>query len=441
MNNPKIAIKHIIIALVTFIGLFILIKGFSFLAEDLFLDPKKYFGVELEATEINIFLINTFIIIVSVLISYIVYLLLSSNTRAELITSIRTKDLYVSLEQLRGIYEGAPVPYITLDKKGNILDPNKAALRFFGVVSEEIEGKNLFHYQSEEDLEKAEKLLQYYKSDIPINREEVKMITKSGKVKWSLLSVFKMEGPTKMDRAGLATIFDITEEKELDKAKTEFVSLASHQLQTPTATIKWFLGTLLSGDLGPLSPKQQDYLERIYKVNNNTIELVETLLNISRMEISSITTDIKSVQVPLIIESILFELGAQIESKQLNIIKEYNNNLENIKSDPRLLRIVVNNVLSNAVKYTPSGGTISITLKESFGDKSIIISDNGVGIPENDQNKIFSKLFRADNVRKLNEVQGTGLGLYLVKSIIETLGGSISFVSKENKGSAFTIKI
>src|SRR3989344_4088718 len=196
MNNPKIAIKHIIIALVTFIGLFILIKGFSFLAEDLFLDPKKYFGVELEATEINIFLINTFIIIVSVLISYIVYLLLSSNTRAELITSIRTKDLYVSLEQLRGIYEGAPVPYITLDKKGNILDPNKAALRFFGVVSEEIEGKNLFHYQSEEDLEKAEKLLQYYKSDIPINREEVTMLTKSGKVKWSLLSVFKMEGPT-----------------------------------------------------------------------------------------------------------------------------------------------------------------------------------------------------------------------------------------------------
>ena len=308
-------------------------------------------------------------------------------------------------------------------------------------MPQEIVGQNLFGYQPKEDLEKAEKFLEYYKSDIPIERQEVRLVTKSGRIKWASLSVFKMEGPIREGRVGLATIFDITREKELDKAKTEFVSLASHQLRTPTATLKWFLDMILAGDVGELSPKQRDYLERSRKVNANMIELVETLLNVSRIEIGSISIDWKPTNVPEIIDSILLEMSSQIEEKQLQIEKHYGGSLENIRSDPRLLRIVINNILSNAVKYTPASGAISIVLKEFLGNKSIAISDSGVGIPEADQDKIFNKLFRADNVRKLDESQGTGLGLYLVKSIIETLGGSIGFVSEENKGSTFTIKL
>jgi signal transduction histidine kinase len=115
--------------------------------------------------------------------------------------------------------------------------------------------------------------------------------------------------------------------------------------------------------------------------------------------------------------------------------------LENIKSDPKLLRIVIQNLLSNAVKYTPEGGTVTITLEESIFEKAIIVSDTGIGIPKKEQDKIFIKMFRADNARRLSTSQGTGLGLYLVKSMVGALGGNVSFVSLENKGSSFTIKI
>jgi len=171
------------------------------------------------------------------------------------------------------------------------------------------------------------------------------------------------------------------------------------------------------------------------------IDLVETLLNVSRIEIGSVVIDMKKTNVPQIVDDILLELLAQVEAKHLNIVKQYNGNLENIESDPKLLRIVIQNLISNAVKYTSDSGTVSVILKESFDNKAIIVSDTGIGIPESERDKVFTKMFRAENVRRISESQGTGLGLYLVKSMIEALGGSISFVSEENKGSTFTIEL
>lgn len=441
MRNTGTSIKHALISLFSFGIFFGLIRLFAPVMREILEKPQNYFDTDLSAGEFNLFLMHTLLITSCALFSYVIFLILSAKTRAELVAGIMTESLNLSLDQMMAMYEGAPVPYITLDKKGNIIDPNKAALRFFEVVPKEIEGKNLFYYQPEEDLEKSEKLLQYYQSNIPINREEIRMITKSGKTKWVLLSVFKMEGQTRKGRVGLATLFDISQEKELDKAKTGFVSLASHQLRTPAATTKWFLDMLLSGDLGTLNEKQADYLKRIGKVNENMIELVETLLNVSRVEIGTLAIDTKDTDVAKIVESVLFELSNQIEQRRLNIVKRYGGNLTNIKTDPKLLRIVIHNILSNSVKYTRDSGTVSITLKESSGEKSIIVSDTGIGIPESAQDKIFNKLFRADNARKLDESEGTGLGLYLVKSIVEALGGSIDFVSEENKGSTFSIKL
>jgi two-component system sensor histidine kinase VicK len=333
------------------------------------------------------------------------------------------------------------VPYVALDKEGKIREPNKAALRFFGTVAEEIQDKNIFSYVYEEDSEKAEKLFQYYKSNVPVNREEIRMVVKSGAVRWVLLSIFKIENYGHHGNTGLASIFDITEQKQLDKSKTEFVSLASHQLRTPVSTVKWYMEALLSGDLGELSEKQRDYMERIYEVNKNMIDLVDALLNISRIEVGSLKVDLKPVNVVELTESVLVELSSQIEEKNLNIVKQYGDNLKDIKSDPKLLRIVIQNLLSNAVKYTLPGGSVTIRFKDSFFEKSIVISDSGVGIPQSEQEKIFTKMFRASNVRSLEGSQGTGLGLYLVKSMIKAIGGSIEFASEENKGSTFVIKI
>ena len=439
VNNDD-TIKHLILSVCVFGALFGLVRFSYSLIADILANPQAYFDVPMSVAEVNLFLIYTSMVVVSVLVSYILYLLLLAGSRAKAVAVVRTRYLSTTLEQLTDIYEGAPVPYLILNDEGNILIPNKAALRFFGVVQEEIQDKNLFYFQPEEDKEKADKFLSYYKARVTLNREEVRMKTKNGQVKWALLSVFKIKDPTGQGRTGLAVLFDITEEKELDRAKTEFVSLASHQLGTPIATVKWYIDVLLSPDLGELTPKQKEYLERIYKVNQNMIELVDTLLNVSRIEIGSIAMEKKSTNVPEIIESIFLELSSQIESKRIQIQKEYNGNLDNINSDPKLLRIIAQNLLSNAIKYTPEGGAVSVVLKQSWNERAIIVSDTGIGIPATQQDKIFNKLFRARNTRTLKGDRGTGLGLYLVKSLVETLGGKISFVSEENKGTTFTVK-
>ena len=165
------------------------------------------------------------------------------------------------------------------------------------------------------------------------------MVTPEGKVRSVMLSVFRAENPVKKGRAGLATIFDITKEKELDRAKTQFVSLASHQLRSPIVTVKWYVEMLLSGDLGPLNEKQLDYISRLGKVNQSMTELVETLLSISRIEIGALAIDKKRVNVPKIIDDILPELETVRKQNNVKIIRQYDGNLTDIEGDPRLLRI------------------------------------------------------------------------------------------------------
>lgn len=441
MKKNLLLTEHLAIASgVLVVLLSIIFLSFS-LIQNVLTNPSRYFETKLSGVELQIVVTHISLVVIMVLVSFLIYLLLTLRTRAEIMVLNVTKSLSESLDQFTKLYEEAPVPYIILNQNAEILELNKAAIRFFGGKEEEIRGKNIFSYESQEDLEKTEKLVQYYKSHIPINNEEIRMIAKNGVIRWVLLSVFEINSPGNSARAGLVSIFDITEQKQLDQAKTEFVSLASHQLRTPVATINWYMDMLLSDGLGELNPKQKDYASRIYLVNKEMIGLIDVLLNVSRIEMGSVKIELKETNVAEIIESILIELASQIQEKNLTISKQYDNNQQNIESDPKLLRIVIQNLISNSVKYTPNGGTITVTFKDSVVDKAIVVSDTGVGIPENAQDKIFTKLFRADNVRSLVGSHGTGLGLYLIKSIIEAMGGEISFVSRENEGSTFTIKL
>ena len=440
MDKSSLLKEHLKKSL-TILFVFLVIIFLSFpLVQNVLKNPQIYFSAGLGVADIELFIVYIALITISVLITYVIYLLLTSRTRTDLMVLKETMSLNASREQFVKLYDEAPVPYVTLNAAGEICNPNKAALRFFGVVAKEIEGKNFFSYEPEEDLEKAEKFLQYFKSNIPVNREEIRMVTKGGAVKWVLLSVFEMGNLGSPKHTGLATIFDITEQKKLDQAKTEFMSLASHQLRTPVSTIKWYTDMLLSGNLGELSPKQKEYIGIVYKVDKEMIELIDILLNVSRSEIGSIKPESKPTNVIELTESVLLELSSQIEDKQLIIDKQYDDSFKDMESDPKLLRIVIQNLISNAVKYTLPGGTITLSFNNSFPKRTIIVSDTGIGIPKEEQDKIFTKLFRADNARSLVGNQGTGLGLYLIKSIIEEMGGSIAFTSEENKGSIFTIK-
>jgi len=341
--------------------------------------------------------------------------------------------LSVSKEQFRRIFEEAPVPYFILNRKGEIQDLNKASLRFFGVLREEILTKNLFSFIAEEDADDGGYLLTCCTRNIPINQRQIRMVSKKDGIRWVELSVLGD------NLSSLATIFDITEQKNLDQAKTEFVSLASHQLRTPLATFKWYTDMLVNPAIGELNDKQRDYVKILSEVDTDMIGLVDTLLNISRMEIGKLVVELGPTNVQEVVGSILTELSSQIQKKNMNIVTAYDGLFTDVKSDSRLLRIVIHNLITNAIKYTPDSGTITIRFQVGDGRNTIVVTDTGYGIPKNQQNKIFTKLFRADNVKEIGSSQSTGLGLYLVKSLIEAMGGSISFQSEENKGTIFMV--
>lgn len=234
---------------------------------------------------------------------------------------------------------------------------------------------------------------------------------------------------------------DITKEKEIDKAKTEFVSLASHQLRTPLSTINWYTEMLLDGDAGKINKEQKKYLEEVYQGSKRMVGLVNALLNVSRIELGTFAIEPEPVDLKKAARVVLKELKPTIKEKEIKVNESYGPNLPIIiRFDPKLINIIFQNLLSNAVKYTPAVGSVSLTVSKDKKDVIIKVADTGYGIPKNQRAKIFSKLFRADNIVSKN-TEGTGLGLYIVKSIIDQSGGRIWFESEENKGTTFYVTL
>ncbi len=233
-----------------------------------------------------------------------------------------------------------------------------------------------------------------------------------------------------------------------DKAKTEFVSLASHQLRTPLTAISWYTEMLLNGDRGQVAPEQKKYLEEIYKGNKRMIELVNTLLNVSRLEFGTFTIEPESVQLKDVAESVLEELKTQIVAQKITFEKNYDTGLPMILADPKFIRIIFQNLLGNAVKYVGVNGKIRFDISIQESNVLIKVWNNGVGIPKEAQPKIFTKLFR-DDLAKQKDPDGNGLGLYIVKSIVENSGGKIWFESpaprrvegEENPGITFYVTL
>lgn len=240
---------------------------------------------------------------------------------------------------------------------------------------------------------------------------------------------------------GTVEVFrDVTEEKEIDKAKSEFVSLASHQLRTPLSTIKWYAEMLVSGDAGDLEQSQKEYVQEIYNGNERMIELVNALLNVSRIEMGTLAIEPQPTNIVDLAKSVEDELKNLIEEKKLVFKTNYNPDVPIVSLDPRMMRVVIQNLLTNSVKYTPNKGQVSISIKRHNGSVLIEVADTGCGIPQKQQSKIFTKLFRADNVKE-RDTGGTGLGLYIAKSIIDQTGGKIWFTSEEDKGTVFYVTI
>ena len=245
-------------------------------------------------------------------------------------------------------------------------------------------------------------------------------------------------------RAGKVTgaavvIRDITDENNMDRAKSEIISIASHQLRTPLTAIRWYVKTLID-DKKLTDEQRAKYLKQVYDSNNHMERLVDSLLNVSRIDLGTLNLTPEAVDINAVLRNVLKDLDVEIQAKGLKVVVSANKHLLPALIDPNAMHIILQNLVSNAVKYSPKGKEVTISLQQQATEAVIEIRDQGVGIPDVDQRKIFSKLFRASNATKVS-TDGSGLGLYITKAMVERARGKISFESTEKHGTVFYVII
>ena len=234
---------------------------------------------------------------------------------------------------------------------------------------------------------------------------------------------------------------DISFEEEVDRVKSEFISLASHQLRTPLSSIKTYTHMLKDGYMGEISEPQSEALNTIISAADRMNELISTLLNITRMESGAIAANLRDIKIDRLVEEIIRELSVQADNKELKVSSSIKGAYpRTIRTDRAILKEIIINLLSNAIKYTPEEGSIEVKVRLRKSDILIQVSDTGWGIPKYSQDQIFSKFFRAENITR-RETTGTGLGLYLVKGLVDSIGGKIWFESNEGEGTDFFLEL
>lgn len=227
---------------------------------------------------------------------------------------------------------------------------------------------------------------------------------------------------------------------ETNRIKTEFLNIVSHQILTPLTSEKWLVNLLLSQKIGPLNAEQKDYLELLKSSNIKSIKLVNNLLDVSRIESSRMVFEKKPFDLKQVLQEVLGDEKHSFESLKISLeVMDQTKNHQAI-GDATKVKIVIQNFISNALKYTKENGQIVVILKEDDGLLKLSVIDNGVGIPKEEKPFIFQKFFRSSNVLRFQTI-GSGIGLYVSKYIIDMLGGKIGFESEENKGSNFWFKL
>jgi len=236
----------------------------------------------------------------------------------------------------------------------------------------------------------------------------------------------------------IVVIRDASREREVEHSKDEFISIAAHQLRTPLGSMRWIIEMLLTYSETP--QKVRDKIELINKSNKRLIILVNDLLNVSRINQGKVQNEPQLTDICKVIKAAVLEIDAEAQKKKVAIDLRLDNAIPKIMIDPRRFRDVIQNILSNAVEYNAVNGKATIVAMLVANYIRISVADEGIGIPKGDQQRVFSKFYRAANAAK-SDTAGSGLGLFLVKSYVEEWGGSVRFQSVEGKGSTFYLEL
>lgn len=345
--------------------------------------------------------------------------------------------------KLQAIFENAGEGIFVVDKEEKFKTLNKTAENLLGWTDKEIAGKTETEFlkildDKKQPVHKDGGCLpnDVWKKGKSAAFNNFSFLKKNGERIVVDLSVAPIFDAAKKPAAGIFIFRDVSEFYKVEKVKSEFITVASHQLRTPLTATKWFLELALGEKP---DKKMKSFLKNAYESNERIIALLADLLSAARLETSEIVPDSASADLAAAVKSAAGEQEGKIKDKKIKFSFKISGGKADdfkVRIDERFLKQAVANLLVNAIMYTPVGGKISITLGKKGNEALFAVKDTGYGIPKDEQKMIFQKFFRGTNVFK-KETQGTGLGLYIVKAILEIFGGKIWFESEENKGTAF----
>jgi PAS domain S-box-containing protein len=362
-----------------------------------------------------------------------------SQTAQELGRALRREQEEASESQaiLQSIADGV----VVTDAHGRIIRINPAAERILGAERQAVLGqhvRNVFAIFEPEGREQMLRTMKALASNPTAGRQtrqiiRSKLVLERSTVSAHLAPVIDHH----QGFMGIVSVFrDITREVQADIAKTEFVSTVSHELRTPLTSIKGYTDLLLSGAMGLLSEGQQQFMSIVRKNADRLTALINDLLDISRIESGRVKLEVHPMRIQDAVWDVVESLRAQIEAKGLALRVEVPDNLPLVQGDRDRLTQVLNNLLSNACRYTPRG-EVAIVVSEMPGVLRVDVSDTGIGIEREDQSRIWDRFFRAAHP-VVEEAGGTGLGLAIVRMFVEMHSGRIWLDSEPGRGSTFT---
>jgi two-component system, OmpR family, phosphate regulon sensor histidine kinase PhoR len=355
-----------------------------------------------------------------------------SNSIREIARQLRTRleDATHEKEQLRAVLESMVEGVLVVDAAGRVLLANSRLREFYGIRNE-ITGHPLLEVIRHPELDVL--LRDVAEADAIVSST----FTLGDPPR--TLRVQAARFPRGVEpRAGSVAVFhDISELERLEEVRRDFVANASHELRTPLTAIQGFAETLLEADLSP--DKRQSYLEIIDRHARRLGFIVRDLLALSTVETGKWRVEPMQVDVADIARTVIHDLEPRVVEGELSLDCEVEGDVEAF-ADPRILEQILTNLLDNAVKYTEPGGRVEVRLIEGPERVRLIVRDTGIGIPEEDQSRIFERFYRVDKARS-RSAGGTGLGLSIVRHLVQRLGGEISVESRVGEGTTFAFSL
>ncbi len=235
------------------------------------------------------------------------------------------------------------------------------------------------------------------------------------------------------------SLSDVTAEREAERLKDDFVATVSHELRTPLTSMFGFLEVLLDGDAGELNDEQRRFLEIVQRSTERLMRLVGDLLFIGQIDSGRLTLETAPTDVPAVAEEVVESARALARVKGIELIL-LADAVPPIEADRARLTQLTDNLLSNALKFTPSGGRVEVAVRQDDGRCVLEVADSGVGVPEAERSRLFERFFRTSEATE-RAIPGTGLGLAISKAIVEAHGGTIGIVDRDGPGATFRVEL